>query len=33
MNAKKCYEAWGAHGIVGRVERAIAVLLPLCADT
>lgn len=32
MNAKKCYEAWGAHGIVGRVERAIAVLLPLCAD-
>jgi hypothetical protein len=33
MNAKKCYEAWGAHGIVGRVERAIAVLLPLCADS
>eukprot|EP00804_Cyclotella_cryptica_P017947 CCRYP_001294-RA/>CCRYP_001294-RA protein AED:0.11 eAED:0.11 QI:0/1/0.75/1/0.57/0.5/8/387/881 len=33
MNAKKCYEAWGAHALVDRLERAIAALLPLFTDT
>eukprot|EP00804_Cyclotella_cryptica_P027830 CCRYP_009244-RA/>CCRYP_009244-RA protein AED:0.13 eAED:0.13 QI:0/0.87/0.66/1/0.25/0.22/9/246/899 len=32
MNAKKCYETWGAHAIVTRVDMAIAVLVPLCAQ-
>ncbi|KAL7521042.1 hypothetical protein ACHAWX_005737, partial [Stephanocyclus meneghinianus] len=31
LNAKKCYEIWGAHALVARLNRAIAVLLPLCA--
>lgn len=31
LNAKKCYEIWGAHALVARINRAIAVLLPLCA--
>jgi len=30
INAKKCYEIWGAQSIVARLEKAIAVLLPLC---
>jgi len=32
MNAKKCYEVWGAHAVAHRVNKAIAVLLPLCTD-
>lgn len=30
MNAKKCYEFWGAHAVVQRVDKAIAILLPMC---
>jgi len=30
MNAKKCYEVWGAHALAQRVDKAIAILLPLC---
>jgi len=30
MNAKKCYEVWGASALVQRVDKAIAILLPLC---
>ncbi|KAL7484100.1 hypothetical protein ACHAW6_009743 [Cyclotella cf. meneghiniana] len=33
MNAKKCYEAWGARTLVARTDMAIAVLLPLCSGT
>ncbi len=30
INAKKCYEVWGAGALVERVDKAIAILLPLC---
>ena len=30
VNAKKCYELWGAHALVKRIEKAIAILMPLC---
>jgi len=26
INAKKCYEVWGAHTLVQRVEKAIAII-------
>lgn len=29
-NAKKCYEAWGAHALVRRIDDAIAMLVPVC---
>lgn len=29
LSAKKCYEVWGAYALVERVEKAIAILLPL----
>ena len=29
LNAKKCYELWGAHALVCRIEKAIAILVPL----
>ena len=29
-NAKKCYEVWGAHSLVERIDKAIAILVPLC---
>jgi hypothetical protein len=32
-NAKKCYEMWGAHALVSRVEKAIAILIPLCSGS
>ena len=32
INAKKCYEVWGAYTLVQRVEKAIA-MLPLCTET
>jgi len=31
-NAKRCYEAWGAHAIASRVERAMVMVSPLCSD-
>jgi len=31
LNAKKCYEAWGAHALVQRVDKAIGILLPLAS--
>ena len=30
LNAKKCYEIWGAHTLVDRIGDAIKILLPLC---
>jgi len=33
QDAKKCYETWYAHVLVRRVEKAIAVLSPLCTAT
>lgn len=30
MNAKRCYNVWGATILVERVNKAIAILLPLC---
>lgn len=30
MNAKRCYDVWGAHTLVERVDKAIAILMPLC---
>lgn len=30
INAKKCYESWGAYALVERVDKAIAILMPLC---
>jgi tetratricopeptide (TPR) repeat protein len=30
LNAKKCYEVWGANKLVQRVDKAIAILLPMC---
>jgi len=33
MNAKKCYEAWGANVLVHRIDKAMAILLPLYTDT
>lgn len=30
VKAKRCYEAWGAQSIVDRIDKAIAILLPLC---
>jgi len=32
VNAKKCYESWGAYTLVQRVDNAIAILLPLCTQ-
>ena len=29
-NAKRCYDSWGARTLVQRVEKAMAILLPLC---
>lgn len=29
LNAKKCYEEWGARALVHRIDEAIAILLPL----
>jgi len=29
-HAKKCYETWGAQSLVERIDKAIAILLPLC---
>jgi len=31
LKSKKCYESWGAHALAQRVEKAIAILLPLCS--
>jgi len=31
INAKRCYEAWGARSLVKRVDKAIAILSPSCA--
>ena len=31
--ARACYEKWGAHMLVQRVDQAIAILVPLCAGT
>lgn len=31
INAKKCYEVWGAHAVVQCVDKAIAILTPVCA--
>ena len=28
MRAKQCYESWGDHVVVKRIEKAMAVLLP-----
>jgi tetratricopeptide (TPR) repeat protein len=33
QDAKKCYETWHAHVLVRRIEKAIAVLSPLCTAT
>lgn len=33
LNAKKCFDAWGARTLVQRVDKAISVLLPLCSNT
>ena len=33
QDAKKCYETWHAHVLVRRVEKAIAVLSPLCTSS
>jgi len=33
MNAKRCYERWGAHILVMRMEKAVGLLLPLCNGT
>lgn len=30
INAKNCYDVWGAHALVQRAGKAIAILLPLC---
>jgi len=30
INAKNCYDVWGAHALVHRVDKAIAILSPLC---
>ncbi len=30
VNAKRCYDVWGAHALVKRVQKAIAILMPLC---
>ena len=30
INVKRCYETWGAHTLVQRIDAAIAILLPLC---
>jgi len=30
INAKRCYETWGAHTLVKRIDKAIAILEPLC---
>jgi len=29
LKSKRCYEVWGAHALARRVEKAIAILLPL----
>jgi len=31
INAKRCYDSWGACTLGRRVEKAIAILLPLCS--
>ena len=30
VNAKKCYDVWGAQALVKRVQKEIAILMPLC---
>jgi len=30
INAKKCYEIWGAHTLVKHIDVVIAKVLPLC---
>jgi len=32
VNAKKCYDAWGAQSVVDRIDKIIALLLPLCTE-
>ena len=33
VNAKRCYAVWGAYTLVQRVDKVIAILLPLCPGT
>jgi len=33
MNAKKCYEAWGATALVQRIDNAMKIMLPLYRDS
>ena len=32
MKAKNCDEVWGARALLQRVDKAIAILLPLCSS-
>jgi len=32
VNAKKCYDAWGAQSVLDRIDKIIALLLPLCTQ-